>query len=74
LSWGVYSYDSVLSRFEYGINHLHHSNHCSNHSIDIDTVTSYLDGWKTTTLSERDKPNSTSQRMERLVSLLRLLG
>jgi hypothetical protein len=34
-----------------GINHLHHSNLCSNHSTDPHTVTSYLDGWKTTTLS-----------------------
>jgi hypothetical protein len=25
------------------INHLHHSNHCSNHSIDSHTVNSYLD-------------------------------
>jgi hypothetical protein len=33
-----------------GINHLHHSNHCSNHSIDPHMVTSHLDGWKTTTL------------------------
>jgi hypothetical protein len=33
------------------INHLHHSNHCSNHSIDSHTVISHLDGWKTTPLS-----------------------
>jgi hypothetical protein len=33
-----------------GINHLHHSNHCSNHSIDPHTVTLHFDGWKTTTL------------------------
>jgi hypothetical protein len=39
-----------------GINHLHHSNRCSNHNIDPHTVTSYLDGWKTTTLSQRHKP------------------
>jgi hypothetical protein len=26
-----------------GINHLHHSNHCSNHNIDPHTVTSHLD-------------------------------
>jgi hypothetical protein len=42
-----------------GINHLHHSNHCSNHSIDSHTVISHLDGWKTTTFSQRQKPNST---------------
>jgi hypothetical protein len=49
------------------INHLHHSNYCSNHNIDPHTVISHLDGWKTTTLSQRHKPNSTSQRMERCV-------
>jgi hypothetical protein len=57
-----------------GINHLHHSSHYSNHSIDPHTVNSYLDGWKTTTFSQRHKPNSTSQRMERLVRLSRLHG
>jgi hypothetical protein len=57
-----------------GINHLHHSNHCSNHSIDPLTVNSYLDGWDTTTLSQRHKPNSTSQRMESPIGLSRLLG
>jgi hypothetical protein len=49
-----------------GINHLHHSNHCSNHNINPHTVKSHLDGWKTTTLSQRHKPNSISQRMEDL--------
>jgi hypothetical protein len=49
-----------------GINHLHHSNHYSNHNIYPHMVTSHLDGWKTTTLSQRHKPNSTSQRMEDL--------
>jgi hypothetical protein len=49
------------------INHLHHSNHCSNHIIDPHTINSHLDGWGTTTLSQRHKPNPTSQRMERLV-------
>jgi hypothetical protein len=33
------------------INHLHHSNRCSNHIIDPHTFNSHLDGWKTTTLS-----------------------
>jgi hypothetical protein len=56
------------------INHLRHSNHCSNHNIDPHTVISHLDGWKTTTLSQRHKRNSTSQRMERLVWLSRLHG
>jgi hypothetical protein len=54
------------------INHLHHSHHCSNHSIDPHIVNSHLNEWKTTTLSQRHKPNSTSQRMERLVGLSRL--
>jgi hypothetical protein len=49
------------------INHLHYSNRCSNHNIDPHTVNSHLHGWKTTTLSQRHKPNSTSQRMKRLV-------
>jgi hypothetical protein len=48
------------------INHLHHSNHCSNHNIDSHTVNSHLDGWKTTTLSQRHKSNSISQRMKDL--------
>jgi hypothetical protein len=32
----------------------------------LTTVNSHLDGWNTTTLSQRDKPNSTSQRLEDL--------
>jgi hypothetical protein len=48
------------------INHLHHSNHCSNHSIDPHTVIAHLNKWKTTTILQRHKPNSTSQRMEDL--------
>jgi hypothetical protein len=36
-----------------GINHLHHFDHCSNHSIDPHTVNLHLDGWKTTTLTQR---------------------
>jgi hypothetical protein len=49
-----------------GINHLHHNNHCSNHNIDPhhDQITSQQMGDH---LSQRHKPNSTSQRMERLV-------
>jgi hypothetical protein len=39
-----------------GINHLHHSNHCSNHSIDPHMVHSHLNEWKTTTLPQRHKP------------------
>jgi hypothetical protein len=49
-----------------GINHLHHSNHCSNHNINPHTVNSHLYRWKTKTLSQRHKPNSTSQRMKDL--------
>jgi hypothetical protein len=43
-----------------GINHLHHSNHCSNHNIDPHTVKSHLDGWETTSLTLSHKTNSTS--------------
>jgi hypothetical protein len=39
------------------INHLYHSNRCSNHNIDPYTINSLLDEWKTTTLSQRHKPN-----------------
>jgi hypothetical protein len=39
-----------------GINHLHHSNHCSNHNIDPNMAESHLGGWKTTTLPPRHKP------------------
>jgi hypothetical protein len=39
-----------------GINHLHYSKHCSNHSIDPHTINSHLDRWKTTTLSQRYNP------------------
>jgi hypothetical protein len=49
-----------------GIHHLHHSNHCSNHIIDPHTVKSHLDGWETTSLTLRHKPNSTSQRWKDL--------
>jgi hypothetical protein len=52
-----------------GINNLHHSNYCSNHIIDLHTVNSHLDKWDITTLSQRHKPNSTSQWMEILVRL-----
>jgi hypothetical protein len=41
-----------------GINHLD--------NIIPHTVNSHLGGWKTTTLSQRHKPNSTLQRMEDL--------
>jgi hypothetical protein len=57
-----------------GINHLHHSNRCSNHRIDPHTVISHIDGWKTTTISQRHKPNSTSQRTKILVRLSRCHG
>jgi hypothetical protein len=36
-----------------GINHLHHTNHCSNHIIDPHTINSHLNRWKTITLSQR---------------------
>jgi hypothetical protein len=43
-----------------GVNHLHHTNHYSNHIIDRHTVKSHLDGWETTSLTLRHKPNTTS--------------
>jgi hypothetical protein len=48
-----------------GINHLHHSNHCSNHSIDPHhgQLTSRR---MEDHLSQRHKSNSTSQRMKDL--------
>jgi hypothetical protein len=41
--------------WHYSINHLHHFNHCSNHNIDPHTVNSHINGWNTTTLSQRHK-------------------
>jgi hypothetical protein len=49
-----------------GTNHLHHSNHFSNHNIDLHMVNSHLDAWETTTLSKWHEPYSTSQRIEDL--------
>jgi hypothetical protein len=40
-----------------GINHLHHSIHCSQHNIDPHTVNSHLNGWETTSLTLRHKTN-----------------
>jgi hypothetical protein len=48
------------------INYLHHSNNCSNHIIDPHMVNSYLDGWKTTTLSQRHKLTQHHKMMEDL--------
>jgi hypothetical protein len=42
------------------INHLHHSNHCSNHDTDPYMIKSHLDGWETTSLTLRYKPNLIS--------------
>jgi hypothetical protein len=39
-----------------GINHLHHSIRCSIHMIDPYTITSHINGWKSTTFSQRHKP------------------
>jgi hypothetical protein len=49
-----------------GINHLHHFDHCLNHNIEHHTVKSHHNGWKTTCLTLRHKPNSISQMMEDL--------
>jgi hypothetical protein len=45
-----------------GINHLHHSNYCSNNSIDPHMAKPHLNGWKTTSLTPRHKPYLTSER------------
>jgi hypothetical protein len=48
-----------------GINHLHHSNHCSNHNTDPHH--SQLTSRRMEDhLSQRHKPNSTSQKMKDL--------
>jgi hypothetical protein len=49
-----------------GINHLRHSDHCSNECIDPHMVNSHLNGWNIITPSQRHNPYSTSQRMEYL--------
>jgi hypothetical protein len=51
-----------------GINHLHPSNHCSNHSIDPHTAKSRHDGWKTKH-SHRHKPKFNITKDERLLRL-----
>jgi hypothetical protein len=54
LSWGVYSYDSVLSRFEHDkphylteSNRLHHSILAQTTTSILTMVKSHLDGWET---------------------------
>jgi hypothetical protein len=53
----IWSLEDSSTTCHDGIKNLHHSCRCSNHIIDPHTVTSHLDGWKTTTLSQRHKPN-----------------
>jgi hypothetical protein len=43
-----------------GINHLHNSDLCSNHSSNPHTVNSHLNGLETTSVTLRHKPNSIS--------------
>jgi hypothetical protein len=54
LSWGVYSHDSVLSRFENDKSHhltesnrLHHSTHAQTIASILSMVTSHHERWKT---------------------------
>jgi hypothetical protein len=56
-----------------GINHLHHSNHCSNHIISPHTVNSHLDGWETTSLTLR-RIHTQHHKDERLARHSRLHG
>jgi hypothetical protein len=67
LSWGVYCYDSVLSRLEHDkpqtvkvatfptVPNLDQTT-----ISNLTTVTSHHNGWKTNTLNIQHKPNSTS--------------
>jgi hypothetical protein len=48
------------------INHLHHSNHCSNHNIDPHTVKSHLDGWETTSLHTKTQAKLNIIKMQDL--------
>jgi hypothetical protein len=59
LSWGVYSYDLILSRFEYDkpihltkSSRLHHSNLAQTTASILTTVKSHLNGWET--ISHKD--------------------
>jgi hypothetical protein len=81
LFWGIYSHDLVLSRFEHDKSHhltkfnrLHHSNPCSNHSINPHQCHLTSREMDDRTLSQRHKPNSTSYNMERLVQQLMTAG
>jgi hypothetical protein len=51
----IWSLANLITTCHDGINHLHHCNYCSNHSIDPHTVNSHLDEWKTTTLLQRHR-------------------
>jgi hypothetical protein len=53
-----------------GVKHLHHSNHCSSHSIDPHTVNSHLDRWKTTKLSQRHKPTEHQKGWKTCMTLM----
>jgi hypothetical protein len=81
LSWGFYSYDSVLSRFEHDkphhmtdSNRLHHSKPCSNHSIEPHH------GHLTSRQMEDQHPQHSTQvkliiiKMKRLVRRLKTTG
>jgi hypothetical protein len=52
----IWSSADSSTTYHDGINHLHHSNHCSNYIIDSYTVNLHLNGWKTITFSQRHKP------------------
>jgi hypothetical protein len=53
----IWSLEDLSTTLHDGINHLHHSNHCSQHNIDPHTVNSHLNGWETTSLTLRHKTN-----------------
>jgi hypothetical protein len=67
LSWGVYSYDLVLSRFEHDEPQTMKvatfptvPNLAEIITSNLITVTSHHDRWKTNTLNTQHKSNSTS--------------
>jgi hypothetical protein len=67
LSWGVYSYDSVLSRFEHDKPQIVKvatfptvPNLAQTTSSNLTTVTSHHDRWKTNTHNTQHKSNPIS--------------
>jgi hypothetical protein len=60
---GTWSLAVLSTTCHDGMNHLHPSNHCSNHNIDPHMAKSHHDGWKTKLSHTHTSQNSSSQRM-----------